>query len=373
MKAFQKSTALGALLLILGLGLQPLAAQDGGNKGIAQKMQTMLEENATAYISPLVTGFGEAMNSGWFHSAKPHKLLGFDLGLRAMAVGIADENMIFDFAVPDFETSITIQQNSYDITLSGEDLYPDREVPTVFGADENGEIDPAGTSQIVSLFEQQLLNQGVSQQSINESTVQNQLQTAASAVPSLVTPPGLGIDYLPMIVPQAAVGLSIPMTPIKMEVAARYLPEYEISEDIGMINFMGIGGKLALDPFLPIPFVNIAVGAYAQKLEIGDLLESNHMLYSLQLGKDLNLILLKLGVFGGVGLEKSNMKFSYTYEPDNMDDPLYGSEVNFELEGENSFRYTVGARVQLAIFNVSAAYTHSVDDIFTVGAGISIR
>jgi len=379
MKRILKAVPFILVLIILGSGLQPVFGQlaygSSNSGGLQGKLQSMLEENATGYISPFVTGFGEALNSGWFHSAKPHKLLGFDLGVKMMAVAIADENTVFDFVVPDFSQSITIDQNSYTVTLVGNELYPDREVPSIFGEKKTGIIQPAAEADIVTMFEQQLLSQGVSQTVLNQSNVQSQLQTLAAAIPTLASPPGLGFKYMPMMVPQAAVGLSIPMTPIHAEIAARYLPEYEISKDIGKISFLGFGGKLALDPFIPIPLfpIDISIGAYMQKLELGNLLESTSMLYNVQVGKDLNLLVLKVGVFGAVGLEKTNMKFSYVYAPDNQNDPLYGTEVNFDLDGENSFRYTLGARVQLAVVNVSAAYTHSADDIFTLGAGISIR
>ena len=32
-----------------------------------------------AYVAPWANAFGAAMNGGWYNTAKPHKLLGFDL------------------------------------------------------------------------------------------------------------------------------------------------------------------------------------------------------------------------------------------------------------------------------------------------------
>ncbi|MBL7135209.1 MAG: hypothetical protein ISS81_01285 [Candidatus Marinimicrobia bacterium] len=346
-------------------------------QSLEERLQSMAKTNAKLYVTPLVTAFGSGMNSGWFHSAKPHKLLGFDVGVRIMAVTFPEDQKVFDFDISalDFTNSITINESSYDITLAATDLYPETEVPTFFGESEAGKISAIPNANIVSLIETQLLNQGVPQQVLDHTDTQDKLNSFAELIPDIPTPAGTGLEMLPLIVPQAAIGLSLPMLPIKAEIVVRGLPEIEL-EDVGKFKFFGLGGKLALDPFIPIPMfpINIALGTYIQKMTIGDVFESNHSLLSLQVGKDLNLVLLALGVYAGVGLESSNVKINYTYfNEDDPEDIFNNTEIKFDIKGDNKFRTTVGARVRLAVLNISADYSMGADNVLTIGAGLSIR
>ena len=79
-----------AMLLITVLFVGMASGQS-----LEERIQTMAAKNAEFYVNPLATAFGSGMNSGWFHSAKPHKLLGFDFGARAMAVTFPDEQKTF--------------------------------------------------------------------------------------------------------------------------------------------------------------------------------------------------------------------------------------------------------------------------------------
>ncbi|MBU4444041.1 MAG: hypothetical protein L6422_05110 [Candidatus Marinimicrobia bacterium] len=341
-------------------------------QSLEERLQTMMEKNAEMYVNPLVTAFGSGMNSGWFHSAKPHKLLGFDFGVRAMIVTFPDDQKTFNFDISQlsgysFSTSIS----GYSISLTAADLYPNHEVPTFFGSDE--EVDVRATKdQIVDLIEGQLISEGATQTELStaSSLIDGAADEALDVVPSLKIA-GTGLEFLPLIVPQAAVGLSVPMLPIKAELVFRGIPEIDLGEDLGMFKFFGGGVKLALDPFIPIPLfpVNISVGAYTQKMTLGDVLEANNTLMSLMVGKDISLLVIGVGVYGAVGVESSNIKLKYDFITD--DGTI--TPIKFDMKGENKFRTTVGARVRLAVFNVSADYSMGVDNVVTIGAGISIR
>lgn len=49
-----------------------------------------------AYISPAVEGLSYSFNGGWYHTAKAHKTLGFDLGISANAVFIPASKEYFN-------------------------------------------------------------------------------------------------------------------------------------------------------------------------------------------------------------------------------------------------------------------------------------
>jgi len=346
-------------------------------QSLEERLQSMVSTNAEMYMTPLATAFGSGMNSGWFHSAKPHKLLGFDLGVRAMVVTFPDDQKMFDFDISQLESyEFSANLAGYTVSLSAADLYPNTEVPTILGSNDGVDV-RADKNQLVQLITNQLTDQGATDLVINDasSAIDAAADNALLAVPSLILA-GTGLDFIPLIVPQAAVGLSLPMLPIKAEIVLRGVPEVEISEEFGSFQFFGGGVKLALDPFIPIPMfpVNIAVGAYTQKMALGSVFEANNTLLTLMAGKDLSLLLFGVGVYGAVGLESSNIKINYEYmNNEDVDDPLNGTKIKFDMKGENKFRTTVGGRIRLAVLNISADYTMGADNVFTAGVGISIR
>jgi hypothetical protein len=352
-------------------------------QSLEEKLQTMVAKNAEMYINPLVTAFGSGMNSGWFHSAKPHKLLGFDIGIRAMMVTFPDDQKEFNFDISqledyDFSTTLSIPgvATQYSIDLSAADLYPNTEVPTVLGSSKGVDL-RADKDQLVQMITDQLVAQGASAQvlSLASTYIDQAADDALDVVPPL-TIAGTGLDFLPVVVPQAAIGLSIPTLPIKAEVVLRGIPEVELSEELGSFKFFGGGAKLALDPFIPIPMfpVNIALGAYTQKMSLGTVFEANNTLFSLMAGKDLSLLLFGVGVYGAVGLESSNIKIKYEYmNNDDPHDPLNGTKIKFDMKGDNKFRTTLGAHLRLAVFDISADYSMGADNVLTAGLGISIR
>jgi len=350
-------------------------------QSLEERLQSMVSTNAEMYMNPLATAFGSGMNSGWFHSAKPHKMLGFDFGVRAMAVTFPDDQKMFDFDISqledyDFSTTISVLTQNYTIQMSAADLYPNTEVPSILGSKDGVDV-RANKDQLVQIITNQLADQGASDAAITAAgtLIDDAAEDALQVVPSLVLA-GTGLEVLPLMVPQAAVGLSLPMLPIKAEIVVRGLPEVEINKDLGSFQFFGGGVKLALDPFIPIPMfpVNIAVGAYTQKMALGSVFEANNTLLTLMAGKDLSLLLFGVGVYGAVGMESSNIKINYEYmNEEDVNDPLNGTSVKFDMKGDNKFRTTIGGRIRLAVININADYTMGADNVLTAGVGISIR
>ncbi|MFA4907782.1 MAG: DUF6588 family protein [archaeon] len=365
----------GAKIFSVLLALTVLFSLSFG-ESIEEKLQQMAADNAKLYVTPLVTAFGSGMNSGWFHSAKPHKLLGFDLGVKAMVISIPkdQQSFVWDMSKISFEDEVSIGGTDYTINIEGKDVYQESEVPTFFGKDKAGTIEPVSDNLIVTMLKTQLSTQGVSDDVLNSTEVTHQLTTIAQTVQPMNTPPGINLTILPLMVPQAAVGVSIPATPIKFDVVVRALPEMDL-KDFGKFKFYGLGGKLALDPFIPLPMfgIGLSAGAYFQKMEIGKVLESNHSIFTLTAGRDFNLLILGIGVYGGVGFEKSDMKVSYTYQSSDTGDPLNGTSIKFDMKGDNKFRTTVGARLRLAVININADYSTGADNVLTAGVGLTLR
>ncbi|MBO8130253.1 MAG: hypothetical protein H0Z29_01900 [Candidatus Marinimicrobia bacterium] len=361
----------GLLITIIAITVITFDSSILLSQSLEEKLSELLEDHAKLYLQPIFNAFGSTINSGWYHSAGTHKLFGFDISINTSAMAIPDKDKIFKLVAPDFTTTQQIGGREYTLSIDSEILYPNREAPTVFGSEKWAEINKTDdVDGIKSLLTLQLIDQGMDQETANSSTTQNQLNSIVNSIPNLTSPPGFDLKYFLLPIAQISVGIAIPMSPIKAEVIARGLPKFEL-EDMGEVNLLGFGGRLRLDPFIPIPMfpLRITAGGFLQNINIGDVLKSQHIHYGLAVGKDINLITFGFGIYAGYGLEKSTyeVKYSYSGEGDTS------SNTEFKSEGENKSRIIAGVNLRLALINLSLQYSKSYYDILTLGIGLSIR
>jgi len=74
MKAGRYSVLLG-LLMVLAFKLY-------AQEGLSTQLSKVAGTNAVNYLAPLFSAWGADLNSGFYHSADLHDVLGFDVGLR---------------------------------------------------------------------------------------------------------------------------------------------------------------------------------------------------------------------------------------------------------------------------------------------------
>ncbi|MBX2962062.1 MAG: hypothetical protein KF687_06085 [Cyclobacteriaceae bacterium] len=70
-----------------------------GEENIIKFLNAGVEDGGkliTAYVSPFVEGFSYALNGAWFHTAKPHKTLGFDINIAVTPVFIPSSRDFFN-------------------------------------------------------------------------------------------------------------------------------------------------------------------------------------------------------------------------------------------------------------------------------------
>ena len=88
------------LLITLAMTLSVGAFAQGD---LEENLSSMLETNAELYLQPVGDAFGAAMNSGWYHRSKVHKMLGFDISAKAMMAVVPDEGQFFNFVLNENE------------------------------------------------------------------------------------------------------------------------------------------------------------------------------------------------------------------------------------------------------------------------------
>ena len=281
-----------------------------------------------AYISPLGNSLAAGLNNGWYNTAKPHKLGGFDLTFTANFVLINDE-------VKTFNIDDVVEGNYF----SGEST------PTILGSsDANADVDIDGT------------------------TIYNM-------------PNGLDIPTIPVPVLQVGIGL------IKgTEIDIRYVPETKFGK-AGQVSILGFGIKHDLLQWLPIVDkipVDLAIQAGYTKVDTDiELIDANGYVDPGIANLDLsattvNLILSKkllmFTPYVGVGYNSNTTVFNVEnkFHIGNQWIPVADLK-EYEFSSNNNFRTNIGFRFNIAVIALQANYTFSEYPTATLGIGISVR
>jgi hypothetical protein len=316
---------------------------------IEDQLTQLFDRNATRYLQPIATAFGMDMNSGLYHTAKPHHMGGFDVGLRTMIAFVPDEEKTFTPVFGDpFELTITdpITNQAYTVTLDPAELWvlPDK-ATTIVGESGSTEIAP------------------------DEEYVLDQLQAAGypgNDLPQgfdlpLIFPGGVGTTTIPMLVPQVSVGL-----PMGTEVLLRYVPPVTLSDKIGDITLYGFGITHSIDQWIPVPMfpVNIAAQFAYQRLDIADIIEAKNINFNVHASRSLPFLTL----YGGLGYDRTSIDLKYTLDLPNH--PLDGQKFSFSLDGDNGFRTTVGIGFSFLLLKCNVDYTIGAHN--TISAGLCV-
>lgn len=299
-------------LLVISPSL--LSAQDLGDQ-----MKQMARVNAERYVSPLLNGWGVALNSGLYHTADVHGILGFDIHIKFTGALIQDSDKRYMFQTPDFPGYIRgdAGPTGYDAEI---------EANSVVGGKESKEI-RANNGDLLGTI-----------------------------------PGGLDIPTTPLILPQVSIGL-----PFGFEVMGRFFPTAKIG-DVGKINLLGFGLRHDIDQYIPLLPLDVAVHFFTQKLNYEDangakLLEASGTAYGVEVSKNL----LLLTVYAGFQLESSSIKVGpYTVSGTS-------TTVEFTHDGNTSSRLLLGARISLLVLNIHADYNIGTTKAFTLGVGVSFR
>jgi len=277
-----------------------------------------------AYISPLGNSLGAALNNGWYNTAKPHSLGGFDVTITANIVIVPANAKTFNIS------------ESNGSTFSGE------ETPTIFGS--------GGGAQVTY-----------------------------SAQPYDM-PKGFNIPVITLPMLQAGVGL------IKgTELDFRYMPELKIG-DAGEMGLLGIGLKHDILQWLPIVDkipIDLSIQAGYTKLsseiELIDPTGNTAPQANLDVSATtINLILSKkllmFTPYLGLGYNSTKTTFNVDGKYEIAGYPFDVNELTkIDFESNNNFRANIGFRFNIAVIALQANYTFSEYPTATVGIGISVR
>ena len=295
--------------------------------GLSSFGQTATEDGKSlieAYIGPLGNSLGAALNNGWYNTAKPHSLGGFDITITANIV------------------MIPTNAKTFNISESNGGTFTGGETPTILGSEDGAQVTYTGASSNM--------------------------------------PKGLNIPIIPLPILQAGIGL------IKgTELDFRYMPELKIGS-AGKVGLFGVGLKHDILQWLPIVDkipIDLSIQAGYTKLSSEIELIDPTATISPQANLDvsattINLILSKklLMFTPYLGLGYNSTKTTFNIDGNYN---IYGLPINvadltkIDFESKNNFRANIGFRFNIAVLALQANYTFSEYPTATLGAGISLR
>lgn len=301
--------------------------------------QAMVEEVESskslieAYISPLGESIGQGLNSGWFNTAKPHKLGGFDFTFNFNIVSSPSASLVFDPNEIDGFSSNSLS-------------------PTILGKGDGATIIYEHPSEITEEFK------------MPDQAVQ--------------------LNYLP--IPTLSLGVGL----IKeTELNVRYIPNttYDIKLlGKGSVNLKGIGFKHNLMQWIPLASklpIHLSIQAAYTTLNTSFEIKSDNIDQMVELNTvayNYNLILSKkllmLTPYLSVGYSNSITNFTSDTKF-NLGDGINAVEFNIPYDVDftslNLINYSAGVRVQLALLSLHISQSFSDYKTTSIGAGISFR
>jgi hypothetical protein len=312
----------------------------------------------TAYLRPAAEGFIYGMSSGWYHTAKVHKTLGFDISIGGNFSFSGGDQKIFDVNTLNLSNQITQKPASS---------------PTVLGS----------SSAAINGFE-------VTIPANTELTINGGVHPELKR--NFTLPDGLGSDLPLNGVPTPAIQVSLGL-PGQFEATLRLVPEIGGNETKSKLFGLGVKkeitdwfgplGKTPLHISLMGAFTNMTITNLIEDPDGNEVNITNGVVelklnsYTVQALASLNFPFLN--IYGGFGYVSGSSALSVagTYELEyssgsenftkRLIDPL---NLDFDASG---FTTTLGARLSLGFFKVYGSYSLQEYNTANLGIAFSLR
>ena len=288
-------------LWILGLlaAASPFAPALGQIEG---SLSSYTGQNAEGYLKPLQEGFGSALQDAWFRSAHvPKSGFHINVELKSMFVKFGDDDRTF-------------------MATTEEGFYPETttKAPTVIG--DTTAVEVNGTGGLTSYF-----------------------------------PAGFDIGSLGVASPQITIG-SLYGT----QAVFRYIAVDTGDAEIGDLSLLGLGARHSISQYLTDPPVDISVGIFWQKFELGeDLIDATALSFGAQVGRRYGVVEPYLG------LSYDTFGMSVKYESDAVDEVL---DVDFD--SESNLHITAGLGLNFSVVHLHGELSSASQTSFAVGLSV---
>ena len=361
-----------AVLLVLIFSVS-LIAQDE-DKSLKHTLEGLSEDAARSYLSPISSAFGTDLNAGWFHRSPKPKMVGFtfEVGFVGMGAFFPDDSKSFtETGQFRFNTDEAIQllrndpntTDTYDQLNQIEQAVVDKLTSEEFSVEVSGATIIGDSKDYVTItFPEHTFDDIVG--TGTSYTVEGQtVELPVAGFKELAD-----ISYMPLMSTQFKIG-----TVLGTDATFRWLPKVKMKEDLGTFDFFGFGLQHNPAVYLPdvIPF-DYSLAFYTQTMNIGSLFKTKTTSFGINASKQFGLRIFNVTPYAGFMYETSKMEVSYNYIvqlPNGIEEEI---PIEFELEGKNQTRLTLGVNLMLLIFNLNADYNIGQYNSFSVGIHFSI-
>ncbi len=368
----KKIYIVAALVFLIGILAQPVETMAQNESDFAAFLKAG-EEDASklmqAYLKPVVRSMSYGMTGGWYHTAKPHKSLGFDIGVTANLAFIPSSENFFD---PNSLNLTTTTYNGSRPNDSPSPYDPDRKAPTIFG--------PKDETEYTSTYSDPVLgNQTITYNGPEGLDVKDAIGFAATPVPMIQL--GIGVikntDIKVRFANDGMVGAVIPTVDIKNS-------EFTIF-GIGVMHDV----KQHIKGIKMLPFDLSALVAYNSVSGTTDLSNDdtsdakpdspdgvldykfNSWVLQALVSKKIAVLTGYAGFGYNIVNTKVDVKGEYTIDPGNptfvLTDPVAIDYKN------NSVRLTLGMRLKFGPVYLNGDYTFQKYNTLSVGFGFAVR
>lgn len=290
----------GGCILALALVFQAGLAQ----AQLETNLGALSGDNAKGYLSPLPKALSGTLNSAVFRTGDvPKQGLNFVLSVNAMSVSFGDDEQTFRPTAPEGFTPTA-----------------DVDAPTVIG-DAESVLQPgeAGTA--------------------------------------IYYPGGFDIDDFSVAVPQLEIGSVMGTRAVVRYVAFDLGDE---GEDLGKLELLGAGIQHSISQYFPTMPVDLALGGFYQKFDIGeDLLQTRALHVDVTGSKTFGV----LKPYAAVGFD--NFEFEAHYDSDSLEEP-----IDVELDTESNVHLTGGLAAVLPGVQAHIEYNIAAENGVSFGVGV---
>lgn len=308
------------------------------------------EKILEAYSEPIYLGFGFGMNSGWYNTAKTHKLLGFDITPTITFARIPTDAQFYDLNGLGLTELIPVPNENGSFqspTALGPNLKPE-DLPSIAYEDANGNEVRVSTPTGIGMEE-------YLDQDLNSPIVIN-------AMPSAMAQVGIGLvkntDVVLRIIPKieepgdyefSMFGLGVKHD-LKQWIPGLSLTPFDFA---GFAGWNKINSKVFIDENEPDQAVEVSTSGFT----VQGIVSKKFWIFTPYLGL-------------GFATSSSNVNLLGTYEIDNnnsLTDPL-----SFDASA-SGFRGNLGLQMKILILTIHADYAIQKYNTITLGLGLSIR
>lgn len=350
-------TACLTLILLFSFGSSTYS------QSLEETLSNLSSTAGKAYVTPIISGFGSNLNSGWVSKLPEATMVKLHLDLKFIVAGsfFKDEEKTFNtsgkFYFDENQVAQILAASGYTVTTPGYDqlksamLAQDFQVnfsgPTIIGS-ENENLKVFFPEQNVSASGQ---SYKVNSYTLNVDEVKGVLKDL-----SVFPTPGI----------QLTAG-----TVLGTNISVRYSPKIKVSDEVGDFDLIGFGFINNPGTFLVVPLpIDFGISYFTQKMKVGDVFESTASQFGIYVGKTFGSS-IAFSPYAGYLIESSNTKVSYDYQSNQEVNgvPVPVAQIKFEIDGQNKSGLVVGFNLKLGIVNLNVDYKSAKTN--TASAGLS--